>query len=109
MPSHYWYTCDRCGESTYRYRNVRRCGCGGNLIRRGYVIPGTFRHAGITLQKMPPHTINEPMLDLLSQLDDEHLSYMAAIISAWIAVRYDADKFRGLMRRIEAVKKEAQP
>ena len=34
MPSCYWYTCDRCQDRSFRYRNVVRCKkCGGNLIR----------------------------------------------------------------------------
>jgi hypothetical protein len=33
MPSYYWYHCDTCDYRAERYRNVRRCKCGGNLIR----------------------------------------------------------------------------
>lgn len=33
MPAYYQYNCDNCDYSARRYRNVRRCKCGGNLIR----------------------------------------------------------------------------
>lgn len=33
MPSYYLYQCDKCDEQELRYRNVRRCRCGGNLTR----------------------------------------------------------------------------
>lgn len=33
MPAYYQYNCDSCDYSARRYRNVRRCKCGGNLIR----------------------------------------------------------------------------
>jgi hypothetical protein len=33
MPRDYWYHCDSCDYRAVRYRNVRRCKCGGNLIR----------------------------------------------------------------------------
>lgn len=106
MPSHYWYTCDRCQDRSFRYRNVVRCSkCGGNLIRNGYTNLIAFCHAGIMLQALPPKEISEPVLELISRLDNEHISHMVAIISAWIAIGYDTEKFRDLMRRVEENKK----
>lgn len=109
MPSHYWYTCDQCKNRWYRYCNVRRCGCGGNLVRNGYTNLVIFHHAGIMLQMLPPEEISEPVLGILSQLDKEHISHVAALISAWIVTGYNADEFRELMRRVEIVKRESKP
>ena len=33
MPAFYDFRCDRCGATRARYRNARRCNCGGNLAR----------------------------------------------------------------------------
>lgn len=33
MPAYYQYHCDTCDYRAVRYRNVKRCKCGGNLIR----------------------------------------------------------------------------
>lgn len=39
MPGHYLYKCDKCGLEERRYRNVRRCQCGGNLVRIEIDVP----------------------------------------------------------------------
>lgn len=39
MPSYYLYECDKCTKRERRYRNVRRCKCGGNLIRVEVDVP----------------------------------------------------------------------